>query len=98
MLCLTADWWFSSRLSKIFEDFLGRPRKKVKNILDHFDSFTISYTNITSIIYIHRVLLRPGVPDSLFCVRMSQHGLGLKKEGKKQNIDPVFNSSAVLFL
>jgi hypothetical protein len=28
---------------------------------------------------------------------MSQHGLGLKKEGKKQNIDPVFNSSAVLF-
>jgi hypothetical protein len=29
---------------------------------------------------------------------MSQHGLGLKKEGKKQNIDPVFNSSAVLFL
>jgi hypothetical protein len=29
---------------------------------------------------------------------MSQHGLGLKKEGKKQNIDPVFNSSAVLFI
>jgi hypothetical protein len=27
---------------------------------------------------------------------MSQHGLGLEKEGKKQNIDPVFNSSAVL--
>jgi hypothetical protein len=39
------------------------------------------------------------VPDGLFCVRKSQHGLGLKKEGKKQNIiDPVFNSSAVLFI
>jgi hypothetical protein len=28
---------------------------------------------------------------------MSQHGLGLKKEEKKENIDLVFNSSAVLF-
>jgi hypothetical protein len=34
---------------------------------------------------------------AFFVSRMSQHGLGLKKEGKKQNIDPVFNSSAVLF-
>jgi hypothetical protein len=42
-------------------------------------------------------LLGPGGPDSLFCVRKSQYGLGLKKEGEKQNIDPVFNSSAVLF-
>jgi hypothetical protein len=53
---------------------------------------------ITLYLQLNTGSLRPGVPDSLFCVRMSQHGLGLKKEGKKQNIiDPVFNSSAVLF-
>jgi hypothetical protein len=48
--------------------------------------------------FVYTRSLRPGVPDSLFSVRMSRHGLGLKKEEKKQNIDPVFNSSAVLFV